>query len=41
MAAKIKTGDNVVVLTGDIHFAGTGNLRVGERGTGTMDASRI
>ncbi len=27
--------DNVVVLTGDIHFAGTGNLRVGERGTGT------
>jgi alkaline phosphatase D len=26
---------NLVVLTGDIHFAGTGNLRVGERGTGT------
>ena len=26
---------NVVVLTGDIHLAGTGTIRAGERGTGT------
>jgi alkaline phosphatase D len=27
--------DNLVVLTGDIHFAAIGNIRAGERGTGT------
>lgn len=26
---------NTIVLTGDIHFAGVGTLRIGERGTGT------
>jgi alkaline phosphatase D len=33
--------DNVVVLTGDIHFAGTGVIRAGERGVGTPVATEF
>jgi alkaline phosphatase D len=41
IVAALDPAKNTVVLTGDIHFAGAGNLRQGERGTGTPIAIEL